>query len=175
MIAGIAQATHSVRPIARRFADIMRRGISNVEEISAYDFRIKIRGNLDAGSWRQYGEQLLHECANHGQPVLLAIDELPIFLKRMLANDNNPRRVEEFLSWLRGTIQGLGDSAPVLIVSGSIGLEPLVRRLGLSDRINHLYSYRLQPWNCATSIACFELLAKSNGVSVEEGVAQAVV
>ena len=29
-------------------------------------------------------------------------------------------RVEGFLSWLRGVLQGLGDHSPILIVSGSI-------------------------------------------------------
>ena len=174
-IAGIAQATHSVRPIARRFAGAMGRWFSdNVEEVSALDFRVRIRGNLDAGSWRRYGEQLLRDCAAHRQPVLLAIDELPIFLKRMLSHDGDPHRVEGFLSWLRGTLQDLGDAAPVLIVSGSVGLQPLVRRLGISDRINHLYPYRLGPWDRATSIECFNRLAESNGVPVEDAVAQSV-
>ena len=174
-VAGIAQATHSVRPIAKRFAGAMGRWLSdNIEEVTALDFRVKIRGNLDAGSWRRYGEHLLRDCAAHDQPVLLAIDELPIFLKRMHANDGDPHRVEVFLSWLRGTLQDLGDDAPVLIVSGSVGLQPLARRLGISDRINHLYPYRLGPWDRATSIDCFQRLAESNGVPMEAGVAQAV-
>ena len=174
-LASIAQATHSVRPIAKRFAGAMGRWFTdNIEEVSALDFRVKVRGNLDAGTWRRYGDQLLRDCAAYDLPVLLAIDELPIFLKRMHANDGNPHRVEEFLSWLRGALQEHGDDAPVLIVSGSVGLQPLVRRLGISDRINHLYSYRLGPWDRATSIKCFEQLAKGNKLLVEPGVAQAV-
>ena len=174
-VASIAQAVHSVRPIAKRFAAAMGRWFTdNIEEVSALDFRVKVRGNLDAGTWRRYGEQLLRDCAAYGQPVLLAIDELPIFLKRMHTNDGDPHRVEEFLSWLRGALQELGDDAPVLIVSGSVGLQPLVRRLGISDRINHLYSYRLGPWDRDTSTKCFEQLAKGNGILVEPGVAQAV-
>ena len=174
-VAGIAQAAHSVRPIAKRFAGAMSRWLSdNIEEVSALDFRVKIRGNLDAATWRRYGEQLLRDCAAHRQPVLLAIDELPIFLKRMQAHDGDPRRVEVFLSWLRGGLQDLGDDAPVLIVSGSVGLQPLARRLGISDRINHLYPYRLGPWDRATSIECFERLARSNRVPMEPGVAEAV-
>ena len=175
VVANIAQATHSVRPLAKRFAGAMSRWLSdNVEEVSALDFRVKIRGNLDSGTWKRYGEQLLRDCAAHGQPVLLAIDELPIFLKRMHANDGDPNRVEEFLSWPRGALQDLGDDAPVLIVSGSVGLQPLARRLGISDRINYLYPFRLRPWDRATSIDCFERLAESNGVPMEPGVAQAV-
>ena len=174
-VAGIAQATHSVRPIAKRFAGTMGRWLSdNIEEVSALDFRVKIRGTLDAASWRRYGEQLFRDCAAHGPPVLLAVDELPIFLKRMYAVDGDSHRVEVFLSWLRGVLQDLGDEAPVLIVSGSVGLQPLTRRLRISDRIDHLYSYRLGPWDRATSIECFERLAESNRLPVEPGVAQAV-
>lgn len=174
-IAEIAQATHAVRPIATRLADRMGRLFNDgVDEISAFDFRIKIRAGLDAASWRRHGEQLLRDCAAQDKSVLLVIDELPIFLKRMLLHDHGPRRVEEFLSWLRGVLQDLGDDGPVLIVSGSIGLEPIVRRLGIPDRINHLYSFRLGPWDRATGIQCFNRLAESNRLSVEDGVAEAV-
>ena len=92
----------------------------------------------------------------------------------MLSRDNGAQQVEVFLSWFRGVLQDIDKDSLVLIVSGSVGLEPLVRRLGISDRINHFYPYRLKPWDRDTSIGCFELLAKSKGLSVEGGVAQAV-
>lgn len=92
----------------------------------------------------------------------------------MLDDDQDAKRVDEFLSWLRGELQQLDQDGPVLMVTGSIGLEPLVRRLGIPDRINHLYSYRLGPWDRGTSIRCFERLARSNGLPIEDGVAGAV-
>ena len=106
--------------------------------------------------------------------MLLVIDELPIFLKRMLHDDGNARRVDEFLSWLRGAIQTMGDNGPVFIVSGSIGLQPLVHRLGIPDRINHFYPIRLQPWDRKTSVECFNRLATGQGLKLDEGVAEAV-
>ena len=62
----------------------------------------------------------------------------------------------------------------VLMVSGSIGLAPLVKRLGIPDRINHLDPFRLGPWSPEASVACFERLVESHGLSVEDGVANAV-
>ena len=178
VIAGLAKAVQPVRPILSRFTGTMRRWfgeqVEKVDEISASDFRVKFRAGLRAGNWRYRGEQLIHACAAHDQPVLLVVDELPIFLTKMLRNDNGARRVDDFLSWLRGMLQGLGGSSPVLIVSGSIGLTPLVRRLGIPDRINHFYPFRLGPWSREISVECFERLAKDNGLQVEHGVADAV-
>lgn len=175
VIAEIAEAVHPVRPISSRFATVMRRWLrESVEEVSAADFRIRVRAGLGAGSWRHFGEQLLGACAEHEKPVLLVIDELPIFLMRVLRQDAGAQRVDEFLSWLRGAVLGLGNGSMVLLVSGSIGLEPLVRRLGIPDRINHLTTLRLGPWNRDLSVACFKRLAESHGLSVEDGVAEAV-
>ena len=174
-IADIARAVHPVRSISSRFASGMKRWLSdNIEEISAYEFRAKFRAHLNAGNWRYRGEQLLRVCAEQDKPVLLVIDELPIFLKRVLRSENGVQQVDEFLSWLRGVLQTLGDSSPVLIVSGSIGLAPLVKRLGIPDRINHLDPFRLGPWDRDTSIGCFQRLAKSCGLRVKDGVANAM-
>ena len=179
VIADIAEAAHPIRSLSSRFAAGMGRWFKeNVEEvgagISAQDFRVKIRAGLDAGTWRRHGERLIRECSGHDKPVLLVIDELPIFLKRMLREDGGERRVEEFLSWLRGTFQRLEGDSPVLIVSGSIGLSPLVHRLGIPDRINHLYPFRLKPWSREISVECFGRLAESSELPFEEGVAGAV-
>ena len=174
-IADIARAVHPVRTISERFATTIRRWFAeSVEEVSAADFSVKIRDELDPGSWRRFGGQLLAACTAQDKPVLLVIDELPIFLKRMLHDDAGARRVDEFLSWLRGELQIIGDGSLVLIVSGSIGLVPIVKRLGIPDRINHLYPFRLGPWDRNTSIKCFERLAASYELRVEDGVADAV-
>ena len=64
VVAEIAEATHPIQPISSQCAAAMKNWIdARVEEISALDFRVKIRAGLDAGSWRRYGEQLLRDCA----------------------------------------------------------------------------------------------------------------
>ncbi len=175
VIADIAQAVHPARPILSRFVDAMRRWVgNNVEEVSAYEFRLKVRAGLNAGNWRHHGQQLIRDCAMHDRPALLVIDELPIFLKRMLDGNDGKRQVDEFLSWLRRVFQTLEDESLTLIVSGSIGLTPLVKRLGIPDRINYLDPFRLGPWSREDAIVCFERLATSCGLTVEAGVASTV-
>ena len=175
VIVEIARAVHPHRSILSRFATTTTNWFnSKVEEISALEFGLKFRAGLDAGNWRRYGERLFQDSTTQDKPVFLVIDELPIFLKRMLHKDGNAQRVDEFLSWLRWVCQALGDSSPVLMLSGSIGLEPLVRRIGIPDRINYLDPFRLGPWDRGTSVACFDLLAKSHELPVDDGVANAM-
>lgn len=174
LIAEIAYSARAVQSPLKRFIGGMGRIGKRIEELDVFNFRIKIRAEIDAGNWKRHGKNLLRDCVRNEKPILLVIDELPIFLKRMLDHDQGPKRVDEFLSWLRGEFQQLNQDGPVLIVSGSIGLEPLVLRLGIPDRINYLYPYRLGPWNRDTCIRCFERLANSSGVSIENGVTEAV-
>ena len=155
-------------------SDVGRWAEDKIDEVSVSHFRIGIRAGLSTGSWRRHGQELLRDCAAHDQPVLLVLDELPIFLKRMLRHTDGRGRVDTFLSWLRGALQEIEGGSLSLIVSGSIGLEPLVRRLGIPDRINHLYPVRLGPWDRDTSVRCFRELAKAHSLSVEAGVAGAV-
>jgi len=179
LIAEIAEAGHPVRGLLTRFAERLRNYVTdNIEEISAYDFKVKVRAGLDAGSWKGRGEELLSDCAKYKQPVFLVIDELPIFLSRLLNRAEGgvgKQRVENFLSWLRRQLQTHSDGSLVIVVSGSIGLEPLVRRLGLSDRINHLEpTFRVGPWDRETSLACFEALANHYRIGLDPGVSSKV-
>ena len=178
VIARLADEVRAVRGIWSRFAGPMARWaggrFGRVEEVEALSFRLRFRDGIGTANWRRHGERLIRVCAEHDRPVLLAIDELPIFLARMLREDDGAQRVDDFLRWLRGVFQRPDGDAPVLIVSGSIGLAPLVRRLGIPDRINHLHPVRLGPWPRETSIECLERLAQDNGLRFESGVADAV-
>ena len=175
VVALVAQQVHSVRPLASRFASTMARWAANVEEVSAYEFRLKIRAGLDAGNWRRHGEELFEACANEPRPVLIVLDELPIFLLSLLRRKRGRDRVDEFLTWLRAVQQNVVGRGLTFIASGSIGLVPLASRLGIPDRINHLHAFRLQPWNRDTSAECLARLATSHGLTLEPGVADAVV
>lgn len=174
VITDIAEALHPIRPVWSRVSGSFKRFFGeNIEEFSAHLFRLKFRAGFD-GKWRRHGKELIDSCVAHDSPVLLIIDEFPIFLMRMLRSDDGPRRVDEFLSWLRGVLQGIDPKSTVLVVAGSIGLAPLFRRLGIPNRIDYLYSFRVGPWDRQTSVGCFESLAESHELAIEDGVADAV-
>jgi hypothetical protein len=164
-----------VQPLAKRFASGLGRWLGDhIEELSALDFKVKVRAALDAATWRRHGEKLLADCVNYEKPVLLVVDELPIFLKRVQIGEAGPQRVDQFLSWFRQVLQDHPDGSLVVMVSGSIGLRPLVERLGIPDRINHLDPYRLGPWSKDDSEACLRRLADSYETQMDDAVPGAV-
>lgn len=177
VVAAIAMAVHGHRSLLKRYVSGLARWaggqFERLEELGVDEFRVKIRATLNAETWRQHGERLFSECAEFDRPVLLVLDELPIFLKRLLDGDGGRKGVDSFLSWLRATTLAREGNSPVLIVSGSIGLQSLVRRVSLSDRINYLDPFRLGPWSREDSVSCFERLAEGGRVGCEDGVAAA--
>ena len=176
VIADFAEALHPHPGLARRATASIRRWFGErFEEASAFGFRLKVRAALNPGNWPGHGDKLVQACAQDERPVLIAIDELPIFLTRILRQDGNAHRVDHFLSWLRRALQAAGDRSPVILVSGSIGLQPLVARLGLSDRINYLHAVRLGPWDRETSIACLQRLAETHDLALDQAVPNAVL
>ena len=175
VIAAIASATFPHRPLISRIRNGMKDWFAdNVEEIDIQSFGVNVRAKLTENSWQHHGRQLLEECSTTEEPVVLVIDELPIFLKRMVNADGNANRVEEFLSWLRATTQILGRQCPTFLLSGSIGLQPLVNRLRISDRINYLDPFRLDPWDQATTVACIEKLSNEYRIALDDSVGEAI-
>lgn len=145
------------------------------ERFSPTKLEVKFRDHVTSGNWQRRGKMLFTECAKQKNPVLFVIDELPIFLGHLI-DEGGDIAAKHFLSWFRGVVQDLNAATnpPAFIVSGSVGLEGLARRIGASDRINHLYSYRLSPWTREECVECFRLLAQSVGLPTDDGVADAV-
>ena len=175
VIALLASGMREVVPLGARWKEFLGRAWStHVEEVGLSDFSVRFRAQVHGGNWRHVGQELIEFGAQHDQPVLLVIDEVPVFLQRLLRSDDGFEQVDGFLSWLRSMVQQVPRESLSLMVTGSIGLMPLVERLGIPDRVNYLYSYRLGPWDGATSIECFNALARSEAIHLAPGVAQAV-
>ena len=78
-----------------------------VDTLSVSDIQVKLRAGIDTGNWRQKGDEVFSALAGHDRRVVLAIDELPILVNRLLKGSDyriTPERrqaADEFMSWLR--------------------------------------------------------------------------
>ena len=142
-----------------------------IETVSVAEVRVKLRAGVDAGNWRQKGDAVLAALAESDRPVVLAIDELPILVNRMLKDDDyritpeGRRAVDEFLSWLRWNGQDHRGGI-CLIVSGSVGLEPILRQANLSAHANIFSPFDLKPWNEQTALDCLAALAEGRDLDL---------
>ena len=142
-----------------------------IDTVAVTVLRVKLRAGVDAGNWRQKGNEVLAALADHDLPVVLAIDELPILVNRMLKDDDyritpeGRRAADEFLSWLRRNGQA-HQGRICLIVSGSVGLEPILRQAGLSATANIFSPLDLKPWDERTALDCLAALAEGYGLDL---------
>lgn len=177
MVAELGTASRHVQSLYQRLKSMGAKATGRLESVEALDVKVQIRASLDAGTWRQQGEALFAAMARNSKPVVLAIDELPIFLTTLLdggarRSDQGPRDAAEFMNWLRGAAQR--HRRVTLILAGSIGLMPVLRRLGLSAQANVYMPLDLQAWDEETAIACLAELASTAGMNFPAGLRREV-
>lgn len=168
-----------MQSVWKRFAGKAAKSLQHVEDIQLYELRIKLRAAIDAGNWKHKGDMLLNALAAHDQRVVVAIDELPLLVNRILNGRDyrmNPERIDaadESLSWLRRNGQDHRDRI-CLIVSGSIGIAPMLKRVGLSATMNIFSTYELRPWDQSTASECLGELARTYRIDLPPRVRRAM-
>lgn len=178
-IAEIGARSMPVQGAGRRvragFANVLDGVGERIEELDVVSIRVKLRAGIDAGNWRQRGDGIFTALSGNDRPVVLAIDELPILVHRLLKGEGEKiapegiRAADAFLSWLRKNGQEHRNRV-VLILSGSVSLEPILRRAGLSAHANIFSSYDLKPWDEETAGACLGALAETYGLDLPPAV-----
>lgn len=152
--------------IGAAFANTLEAVLTRVDALSVADLRVKLRAGIDAGTWQQRGGQVLEALAGNDRPVVLAMDELPLLVNRLLKGDDyhvTPERrrdTDEFLSWLRKNGQTHRDRI-CMILTGSVSLEPILQQAGLSAHANIFSPFDLKPWDEKTAMECLGALAKT--------------
>ena len=163
---------HRLRQFGRELPTI-------VESLEATDTRVRLRARVNAGNWQRRGENICKALANRGKPVVLAVDEFPILVNRLLKGPDfliTPQRKEstdEFLSWLRKMGQE-HHGRIALILAGSVGLHPILSQAGLTAQVNIFMPFELGPWDEDTASECLRTLANTYGVVISESLCEVV-
>ena len=180
----MARGTHTLLTAQRRMGktslvrELLRRLDEEGETATVF---VDLEGAMDAGNWQRTGDQLFEALASNDRPVVLAIDELPILVNRLLKGHEycitSERRAatDSFMGWLRKNCQ-THQGAVTLIISGSVGLEPVLkqaglRQAGLSAHGNVYVPFDLRPWTQETAAECLAALARGLEVNIPGSVA----
>ena len=169
-------AWHRVRQL---FKNVLPQETEVSGKVAGTELRVKLRAGVDAGNWRHRGDQIFAALADNEQQVVLALDELPILVNRLLKGDDfvitpeRKRAADEFLIWLRKNGQEhLGKIS--LILSGSVGLEPILQQAGLSAHANIYSPFDLKPWDEKAASDCLGALAETYGLDLPQDAREAM-
>ena len=169
----MATQARPLQSVRRRITSQLRNSVrdvrDNIEELGVSELRVKLRAGLDAGNWQRIGDQVFEALATNDRPVVLAIDELPILINRLLKGHEyrfTPERLavtDAFMGWLRKCCQTY-EGRVCLIISGSVGLEPVLSQARLSAHANVFTALDLRPWPHDVAVECLVALARGYGV-----------
>ena len=120
--------------------------------------------------WAQVGQDLAKALSGLDDKTLIQIDELPVFLLKLLGKDNpsGQGRVREFLYWMRMVRQTFPHVRWLL--AGSIGLDTIASRLNIADSINDLSIVSLGAFDRPTSHRFLQELATTYNIDLREPV-----
>ena len=174
MTAGVASVGGIWTRLKSGFSRRVRSLGDRVETVGIPQLKVGLRAEIDPGRWRARGDQLFDAVAAGRARLVMVIDELPILVARMLdgtgaGTAEGRRAVDDFLSWLRKVGQTHRGRVS-FILSGSVGLEPVLQRAGLSAHINIFSPYELKPWSEDTAVRCLTELARTEELDVPEAV-----
>lgn len=118
----------------------INKALNKVEKIDILEFKIALRESDPKWreNWRQHGEKLLSQLRNHGDKILIIIDELPDMLINLKKKDKQLLR--EFMAWFRTHRQQPNPKNDTVrwFLGGSVNLSGTLDSLGMVDLINDL-------------------------------------
>jgi uncharacterized protein len=117
--------------------------LSQVKKVGGAGFSLEFTDS-DEEQWAEIGEALAREINNLNQPLLLLVDEVPVFVLNIIKEDPSGKRAREFLYWLRQLRQDYKNLQ--WLIAGSIGLDTVTARLNIGDTINDLNIQQLGPF-----------------------------
>lgn len=158
MLAAIAaDPRYRTRFEAIPFSDAIKNALQSVS--ANVDFgvlRVELKQAI-GNDWDRVAAQFqarLTSLPESGGKLLIILDELPILISRILRAGDRKHDADLLLARLRQWRQAPSLRGRVhTLVGGSIGLEGILRRAGLSVSINDLVPFRLDPWEPGTSTA----------------------
>ena len=147
--------------------------IGRVQKVGGAGFSLEFKAT-DTG-WARLGEELADALSKLDCRWLIQIDELPVFVLKLLDHDDSAQRirVREFLYWLRRLRLEFGDVRWLL--AGSIGLDTVTTRLNMADSINDLRIETLGAFDAATAEALIVALASEYHKDLGETVRRYIV
>jgi len=142
--------------------------LKRIEQINVMGQGIKLTAaTASSQPWRKLADEFLALLKETDAPFLFLLDEFPAFLT-LVARKSAREEVEAVLNWFRSARHELLDGAPRFLVTGSIGLKGVVRRLGLTPSINDFDVLDIPPFGDDEALKLLARLAEDNHAPLDD-------
>lgn len=152
------------------FSNILKSTAGQIDALQLANLKVTLRSGLTVDNWQEKGDRLLECLAQSEQSVAIFLDEVPILISRLLKGEDyqitpdRRRQADALMSWLRAN--GIKHQGTVrMVLTGSIGLEPILRQGGLSATVNNFQPFELGPWSPDTAQGCLQALGNHRGLT----------
>lgn len=124
-------------------------------------------GGQDTDPWRQIGDAIAASLQQTDRTWLICVDEVPVFILKLLEQEDGRAKARSFLYWFRDLRQTHHKKVR-WILAGSIGMDTVASRLGLSDTINDLATMPLGAFAPETAHRFLTELGNSFDIPLDE-------
>ncbi|MDU9047712.1 MAG: hypothetical protein Q3M30_02605 [Candidatus Electrothrix sp. Rat3] len=158
----IIKAVSKEQKAGGKFKEVLSRAISHIKGVKLSV--LGVGGGIDLqtenrADWREVGEALTKTLAELEGMHLICVDELPVFILKLLEGENGRDRARSFLYWFRDLRQKY--RLVRWILAGSIGMDTVASRFRLGDTVNDLDPFPLGAFSEATADLFLARLAES--------------
>lgn len=174
---GVATQDEFIRTLINSFTGVglMEKAANKVKDF--LDWTFKVTNGSEIGGFkidlnqRTHLEALYNRLSgtfDYEQDTLIVIDELPLFLGKLMGEDGKNRNEVEFLlNWLRSIRQN-ENSRLRWIFCGSVGLRNFTNHYRMSQTINDLVDFELGELTVEEASGLIRALAEAYNLTISE-------
>lgn len=141
--------------------------LKRIDELTIAGNGIKLNhGQPAVDDWQPIADGFLALLKEHQLPIYFLLDEFPWFLGHVAAN-HSTAEVDAALNWFRKMRLELTDMQARFLVTGSIGLTGLLRRLNLHPSANDFDEIEIEPLTSSEAIEFMKEFAAGEGIPVQ--------
>jgi uncharacterized protein len=123
--------------------------------------------------WQAAADALLNTLQEQTNRTLIMLDEFSVFVDLMARKDK--AQAEQLLRWFREWRQRLVDTPVRFLLTGSIGIDSVLRKLQLGDTINDFRSIEMCVPSDAEAKKFLKQRAQENGIPLKTGHAAKII
>jgi len=152
--------------IQSKFAGLLNGLLGSIDELSIYDFKIRLKESLKH-TWEDKGRELLSSL-ERDQRIVLIVDELPLMLLNMRKAGLQNHELLRFLQWLRSIRQSCPNTR--FLLGGSVGFEHIIHEIGAEAlaTVNDTARIRVRPFSQEVAKNFVKELLESEGIEASD-------